>query len=104
MLLSVESGPDEGLTVDGDNELVIGRDEDCDLVLHDDQASRHHATVAPLPGGRALLVDLGSSNGTFVGGVRADGPVELEGSERIRIGDTVISVRMLGRTVIAAQT
>jgi uncharacterized membrane protein YdfJ with MMPL/SSD domain/pSer/pThr/pTyr-binding forkhead associated (FHA) protein len=104
MRLTIESGPGELKTIDSDGEIVIGRDEDCDLVLDDEQVSRHHASISALPDGRAVLVDLGSSNGTFIGGVRADGPVELEGDERIRIGDTVITVRSAGRTVIASQT
>src|SRR5512135_3713880 len=104
MRLTVQSGSAESRTLEADGEVVIGRDEDCDVVLDDEQVSRHHASITALPDGRALLVDLGSSNGTYVGGVRADGPVELEGGERIRIGGTVITVRAIGRTVIARQT
>jgi putative drug exporter of the RND superfamily len=101
MRLTVESGSGEQPTIDVDAEIVIGRDEDCDLVLHDEKVSRRHAAVTPLPDGRALIVDLGSSNGTFVDGVRADSPVELDGNERIRIGESVLSVRAPGRTVLA---
>jgi uncharacterized membrane protein YdfJ with MMPL/SSD domain/pSer/pThr/pTyr-binding forkhead associated (FHA) protein len=101
MRLSLESGPDAPQTLDVQGEVVIGRGEDCDIVLHDEQASRHHASISPLPNGGVLLVDLGSSNGTLVNGVRVDGPVELEGNERIRIGESVLTVRALGRTVLA---
>jgi ABC transport system ATP-binding/permease protein len=100
MRLSVESGPDAPLTLDVQRDVVIGRDEDCDLVLHDQQASRHHASISPLPSGGALLVDLGSRNGTLVDGVRADRPVELDGHERVRIGESVLSVQALGRTAL----
>src|SRR4051795_12658724 len=103
MRLTIAVGSAEPRTVEADGEVVIGRDADCDVILDDDQVSRHHASISALPGGNALLVDLGSSNGTYVGGVRAQGPVELVGDERIRIGDAVITVRALGRTVIAAQ-
>jgi len=49
--------------------LTIGRGADCDLVLQDTQVSRHHAELRRY-GDQWLLVDLGSTNGTFVGGTR----------------------------------
>ena len=49
--------------------LVIGRGQDCDLVLPDTQVSRHHAELRR-HGDQWLVVDLGSTNGTFVGGAR----------------------------------
>ena len=105
MRLTVESGPDEGtsLEVAGD-QVVIGRDEECQLVLHDDKVSRRHASIDLLPDGRFVLVDFGSSNGTLVNGTRVDGPYELQGNERLRLGDTVIAVHLPGgRTVVASR-
>ena len=100
--LRVEAGRDEGTTVEVIGEIVIGRDEDCDLVLHDEQVSRRHATLSELPDGSLVVTDLGSSNGTLVAGTRIEGSVELQGSVRIRIGDSVISVEAdAPRTVLA---
>jgi len=59
MRLSVESGPSERVSIDVVDQVVIGRDEACDLILDDEQASRRHASVSSLPDGRAVLVDLG---------------------------------------------
>jgi RND superfamily putative drug exporter len=101
MRLSIESGPDGPHTIEADGEIIIGRGEDCDLILHDEKVSRHHASITALPNGHAMLVDLGSSNGTLVNGIRSDGPIEIDGSERIRIGDTVLTVHALGGTVLA---
>ena len=81
--------------------FVIGRDESCDLVLDDDQASRRHAELQLLDDGRTRLVDLSSTNGTFVDGRRIDGPVVLDGGEELRIGDTVMSLERAPETVIA---
>lgn len=50
--------------------MVLGRAEDCDLVLPFPQVSAHHARVVPQPDGSCLVEDLGSSNGTYVDGVR----------------------------------
>ena len=47
--------------------LVIGRDPTCGLVLDDPQVSRQHAEVVGTPDGY-LLRDLGSTNGSYVGG------------------------------------
>ena len=103
MRLRVEAGPDEGATLESaDGEVVIGRDEDCDLVLHDDKVSRRHTSLSQLPDGRVIATDLGSSNGTLVAGVRIEGPVEVAGDARLRLGDTVIAVQARsGRTVLA---
>lgn len=70
--------------------FVIGRGDDCDLVLDDGRASRHHAELRGYPDGRAELHDLGSANGTAVNGHRLNGPVLLSGGERVEIGDTMM--------------
>ncbi|MCU1617292.1 MAG: transporter ATP-binding/permease protein [Frankiales bacterium] len=51
-------------------DLRIGRADDNDLVLADVQVSRHHAQLRRLADGGYTIVDLGSSNGTYVNGSR----------------------------------
>src|ERR1043165_7209688 len=46
-------------------EMIIGRDPAADIVLADQTVSKKHARVIN-EGQRARLIDLGSSNGTFV--------------------------------------
>lgn len=65
--------------------VVLGRHADCDLVLSDDQASRRHARVELGPSGY-MVVDLGSTNGTFVNGVRVDETAPLVHGDRIEVG------------------
>ncbi len=89
--LTFRSGEASGTTATiDDGPVILGRGEDCDLVVPDHKASRRHAAVEPLPEGRALLVDLGSANGTFVNGRRVQS-VELDGHEQIQIGETVLA-------------
>jgi S1-C subfamily serine protease len=90
MQLKITSGADAGQTVDvqGD-EFTIGREAGADFVIKDGKASRRHAAIRPMPDGRATLVDLGSSNGTFVNGQQIQSQV-LNGNEQIQIGDTVL--------------
>ena len=47
--------------------FVIGREQGCNLRLGSAQVSKHHAAIERRQG-RVFLVDLGSTNGTIVGG------------------------------------
>ena len=60
-----------------------------------DTASREHASIT-VDGGRAQVVDLGSHNGTFVGGRRIDGPVLLRDGDEIVVGSVRLGYRFLG--------
>lgn len=48
--------------------IKIGRSQDCDIVLSSQYSSGHHAELTLLDNGDIILVDTGSSNGTFVNG------------------------------------
>ncbi len=50
--------------------IIIGRDASCDLRLPHPTVSKLHARISPAPGGQRVIEDLGSTNGTFVNGVR----------------------------------
>jgi diguanylate cyclase (GGDEF)-like protein len=64
---------------------VIGRAEDTDLTLSNNDVSRHHAAVS-FEGGRYVIEDLTSTNGTFVNGRQIEQHVLNPGDE-ISIGD-----------------
>ncbi|MDH6196929.1 ABC-type multidrug transport system ATPase subunit [Mycobacterium frederiksbergense] len=65
--------------------VKIGRATDNDIVIPDVLASRHHATLIPLPGGTELR-DERSINGTFVNGARVDTAV-LHDGDVVTIGN-----------------
>ncbi len=72
-----------------DRELVIGRDRELGLSLpHDRGISREHAKVVEVQDG-ALLIDLGSTNGVFVDGVRVKERLLVDG-DKIRVGQTTV--------------
>ncbi len=50
-------------------EAVIGREEGCDVFLDDHRISRRHALIKTV-GDKVWLEDLGSTNGTYLNGVR----------------------------------
>jgi pSer/pThr/pTyr-binding forkhead associated (FHA) protein len=73
-----------------DDEVVIGR-EDGDLVFSDDQfLSRRHCSIA-WDGTRAVLNDLGSSNGTFI---RLAGPTAVKNGDHLRMGDQLFRIEL----------
>jgi hypothetical protein len=84
MLLAVE-GPKKGQRVLVDEpELIIGRGEECDLIIPDRQVSRQHTRIR-LEGDGYILEDLGSKNGTFVNGQPLTGTHFLQDGDEIQI-------------------
>jgi pSer/pThr/pTyr-binding forkhead associated (FHA) protein len=69
-------------------EVVLGREEG-DIVFRDDAfMSRRHAAIT-WDGRRALLTDLGSSNGTFI---RLGGPTTIKSGDHVRMGDQLLRI------------
>ena len=93
MWLKIENGDEKGTTLQvEDRQFVVGRDEECDLVLDDERVSRRHARFESLDSGGMVVRDLGSTNGTFVDGRRIGDPVVLEGGEHVKVGKTELLV------------
>ena len=67
----------------------IGRTPENDLVIEDTSLSRRHALIENFEG-RFNLSDCGSSNGTFVNGVKitAQSPQPLRPGDELNIGNT----------------
>ncbi len=64
---------------------TIGRELDCRIILAEPAISRRHAQIA-VDGNVLILVDLGSTNGTFVNGTRVTSSRILQGGDRVRLG------------------
>ena len=68
--------------------LTLGRSPENAAALEgDDFASAHHARVERQRDG-VWLLDLGSTNGTWVNGERMDGRRKLHDGDVVRIGET----------------
>ncbi len=86
------SGPQSGSRVELVQETTIGRE--AEIAIADDEASRRHAKLRPVPGGVEVL-DLGSLNGTTVDGDRIGDSPRLAGNgSTIQIGATKLSVEV----------
>ena len=70
-------------------ETVIGRSEDCGLVLAPQGVSRRHVAVRR-ENDRVVLEDLGSRNGTFLNGVPVTEPSALKHMDVIQMGDAML--------------
>ncbi|MBB6122028.1 FhaA domain-containing protein [Nocardiopsis algeriensis] len=70
---------------------LLGRGTDCDLRLVDNGVSRHHVEIR-LDGDEAILVDKGSTNGTFVNGQQVSQARLVDGT-RISLGRTTMTFR-----------
>ncbi|MFI7483599.1 FHA domain-containing protein [Kocuria sp. M1R5S2] len=91
--LVVLEGPLRGRSYPlGDAPVLLGRSPEVTVPLGDDYASGRHARLFP-QGSRWFLEDLGSTNGTFVGGARLTRAVPLEPGTAFRVGKTVLELR-----------
>jgi hypothetical protein len=104
LLVAGEMTPDQGtatLTLPDGRRIVLdqstvtmGRLPECELVIADTGVSRRHAEVRRAPDNTWVVVDLGSTNGTKVNGLRISGTRPLQNGDEITIGST--SVRFEG--------
>jgi pSer/pThr/pTyr-binding forkhead associated (FHA) protein len=70
-------------------ENLVGRDPECALTISSGLVSRQHARIV-VDGGGATLRDLGSKNGTLVGGRRVEGELPLSDGDEVRIGPALL--------------
>jgi len=86
----MRSGPTPGATysLEGD-QIVIGRDSSNGVVINDAEISRRHSRLT-FQGGKYVLEDLGSTNGTFVNGQRLAGPVVLKSGDVVSLGEQIV--------------
>jgi transcriptional regulator with PAS, ATPase and Fis domain len=87
----VLDGPDRGVSHQvGPNGVRVGTATGCQLRLTDRTVSRLHCELR-VAGAAVRIVDSGSTNGTFVDGVRIFS-AEVRSGSRIRVGESVLGV------------
>ena len=86
----MRSGPTPGAIypLEGD-QLIIGRDAASSVAISDAEVSRKHARLN-FQGGKYVIEDLGSTNGTFVNGQRLSGATVLKSGDVVSLGEQIV--------------
>lgn len=82
--LVAQAGPLSGQRWILKDEILVGRDDACQVVIQNRQVSRYHARLVSLPHG-IQLEDLGSKNGTHLNGHDVIEPILLQDGDVIQI-------------------
>lgn len=72
------------------NVITVGRSSENNIVINDAKVSKTHLQLVQNDNGVCSVVDLNSTNGTFVNGQKITGEVRLQPYDVIRIGDTTL--------------
>jgi hypothetical protein len=73
--------------------LHIGRSTTNDIVIADNTVSRQHAQLMVDDLGQATIIDLNSSNGTYVNGRRISAPTRLDQTDIVKVGEYMLPWR-----------
>src|SRR4029079_15693515 len=86
-----EKGGEQRRMVFNKPEVTIGRVQGNDIVLPKGNVSKHHARIV-LKDGKFIIVDLKSTNGTYLNGRKITSPLVVKDSDKIYIGDFIVGV------------
>lgn len=90
--LVMRSGPTAGKAFPLEKtDLTLGRELNNDIVINDPEISRKHVHLF-VQGSVFVIEDLGSTNGTFVNGVRLTVPASLRPGDAITFGERITAV------------
>ena len=89
-LIVMRSGPTPGSSYYLDKpEITMGRDVESDIPIPDSEISRRHARFIVKTDG-VYIEDLGSTNGTFLNGVRLSSPKLLVNGDLITLAESTV--------------
>ena len=83
------------------SELTIGRVQGNDIILPKQNVSKRHSRIV-LKDGKFIIVDLKSTNGTYVNGRKIASPMVIKSSDKVYIGDFIITVEALDGSAVGA--
>ncbi len=91
--LIVQSGKQQGkrLRLPDDTEVLIGRDESCQIRLASSEVSRHHCVLKPTPEG-IIARDLDSRNGTYLNETLMEDETLLKPGDILRVGPIMLQL------------
>src|SRR5690349_12528952 len=90
-----EKGGEQRRMVFNKPEVTIGRVQGNDIVLPKGNVSKRHARIV-LKDGKFIIVDLKSTNGTYVNGRKITSPLVVKAGDKIYIGDFILTLDEAG--------
>ena len=100
-VLQVVNGRNPGTTLKLiDGVTVLGRHDECAIRIKSSLVSRRHCQLSEA-GGRLMIKDLSSSNGTFVNGKKIEGQQVLKVGDELTVGGITLKVAAISRPVAA---
>jgi pSer/pThr/pTyr-binding forkhead associated (FHA) protein len=96
--VKIMGGPDKGKVYDlsSGGSYVVGRGKG-DIPLSDGKVSHRHAELKLLGPEAYFVIDLASTNGTFLNGRRVERQ-QLHGGEEIRVGDSLLQFSVIEKS------
>ena len=82
-------------------EVTIGRVQGNDIIFPKGNVSKRHSRIV-LKDGKFIVVDLKSTNGTYVNGRKITSPLVIKSSDKIYVGDFIMNVEAAPGAVEAA--
>lgn len=99
LTINEKGGPSRTESFEKD-EVTIGRVQGNDIILPKGNISKRHSRIV-LKDGKLIIVDLKSTNGTYVNGKKIVAPQVIKGSDKVYIGDFTLQVDQEGNGVLA---
>lgn len=93
LIIQDENQPAQHWSMSKDS-MVLGRGEECDIVLAERQVSRHHIRIYK-EGDLYQIQDLESKNGTWVNGQQLKGTRELQDGDEVHVA-LAVRIRFIG--------
>ncbi len=93
LTIIMDGDPQAEKQIFSQNEIIIGREESCDIFLNDQAISSKHARLIH----RNMhwwIEDLNSTNGSFLNDERVESPAILINGDEIRIGRSILVVEI----------
>jgi len=90
IILTEKGGPTQRLDFEAE-EITVGRVDENDICLPKGNISKKHTKIV-VKDGKIIVLDLKSTNGTYVNGKKLAGPQVIQPSDNVYIGDFILNV------------
>ncbi|MFL5310074.1 MAG: ATPase, T2SS/T4P/T4SS family [Myxococcales bacterium] len=90
IILTEKGGPTQRLDFESE-EITVGRVDENDICLPKGNISKKHTKIV-VKDGKIIVLDLKSTNGTYVNGKKLAGPQVIHPSDNVYIGDFILNV------------